>query len=29
MRLRESMRQITSGKLWKLREKVYGFLRGS
>lgn len=25
--LRESMRQITSGKLWKLREKVYGILK--
>lgn len=27
--MRESMRKITSGKLWKLREKVYGILRGS
>lgn len=26
-RLRESMRQITSGKLWKLREKVYDIFK--
>lgn len=25
--LRESMRQITSGKLWKLREKIYDILK--
>lgn len=27
--LRESMRQVTSGKLWRLREKVYGIFKGS